>query len=246
MPEYLAPGVYVEETSFRSKSIEGVSTTTTGFVGPARYGPTNGDPVLVTSLGEFAQTFGDGQPLEFTAGVKTTNYLWHAARAFFEEGGKRLYVARVYRPKTGATGRATKTLPATGGGTKAVKIVARYPGSAGGLNVQLILEIGQNVVSRLDDPKSTAATKPKINAFSSALQDRDIVWITKAAVVPSPPVPPVPPVPMPPNTSIRRTTCASCWRRPPSVPARSSHDARYPGARADCGGDRRRRDRPAA
>ena len=39
MPEYLAPGVYVEEVSFRSKSIEGVSTTTTGFVGLARYGP---------------------------------------------------------------------------------------------------------------------------------------------------------------------------------------------------------------
>ena len=30
MPEYLAPGVYVEETSYRPKSIEGVSTTTTG------------------------------------------------------------------------------------------------------------------------------------------------------------------------------------------------------------------------
>jgi len=33
MPEYLAPGVFVEEVSFRAKSIEGVSTTTTGFVG---------------------------------------------------------------------------------------------------------------------------------------------------------------------------------------------------------------------
>ncbi len=39
MPEYLAPGVYVEEVSFRSKSIEGVSTSTAGFVGPARFGP---------------------------------------------------------------------------------------------------------------------------------------------------------------------------------------------------------------
>ena len=29
MPEYLAPGVYVEEVSFRSKSIEGVPTSTT-------------------------------------------------------------------------------------------------------------------------------------------------------------------------------------------------------------------------
>ena len=39
MPEYLAPGVFMEEVSYRSKSIEGVSTTTTGFVGPTRYGP---------------------------------------------------------------------------------------------------------------------------------------------------------------------------------------------------------------
>jgi len=33
MPEYLAPGVYIEETSFRPKTIEGVSTSTAGFVG---------------------------------------------------------------------------------------------------------------------------------------------------------------------------------------------------------------------
>jgi len=28
MPEYIAPGVYVEETSYRVKSIEGVNTST--------------------------------------------------------------------------------------------------------------------------------------------------------------------------------------------------------------------------
>jgi len=33
MPEYLSPGVYVEEVSFRAKSLEGVSTSTTGFTG---------------------------------------------------------------------------------------------------------------------------------------------------------------------------------------------------------------------
>ena len=38
MPEYLAPGVYVEETSYRSKAIEGVSTGTRGFVGSIRSG----------------------------------------------------------------------------------------------------------------------------------------------------------------------------------------------------------------
>ena len=44
MPEYLAPGVFVEETSFRAKSIEGVSTTTTGFIGAARFGPVALEP----------------------------------------------------------------------------------------------------------------------------------------------------------------------------------------------------------
>jgi ABC-type nitrate/sulfonate/bicarbonate transport system permease component len=33
VPEYLAPGIYVEETGYRSKAIEGVSTSTRGFPG---------------------------------------------------------------------------------------------------------------------------------------------------------------------------------------------------------------------
>src|ERR687884_160270 len=98
MPEYLAPGVYVEEVSFRNKSIEGVSTTTTGFVGPARYGPIDLEPEIITSLVEFQITYGDRQQLEFPNGVIIDNFLWHAARAFFEEGGKRLYVGRIFRP----------------------------------------------------------------------------------------------------------------------------------------------------
>jgi phage tail sheath protein FI len=102
MPEYLAPGVYVEEVSFRSKSIEGVSTTTTAFVGPCRYGPIDLDNELITSLEQFEEVYGDGQQLRWTiSGAATTvhNYLWHAARAFFAEGGKRLYVSRVRRPR---------------------------------------------------------------------------------------------------------------------------------------------------
>src|SRR4051795_12108054 len=98
MPEYLAPGVYVEETSFRAKSIEGVSTTTTGFIGPTRYGPLDIEPELITSLVEFERMFGDRQKLDFSDAPGTDNYMWHAVRAFFEEGGKRLYVSRPYRP----------------------------------------------------------------------------------------------------------------------------------------------------
>src|SRR5205085_11568364 len=69
MPEYLAPGVYVEEVSYRAKSIEGVSTTTTGFIGPARYGPIDMEPDIITSLGEFERVYGDRERLEFDTGT---------------------------------------------------------------------------------------------------------------------------------------------------------------------------------
>ena len=89
MPEYLSPGVYIEETSFRSKTIEGVSTSTAGFVGPTRYGPVSGAPVLVTSLAEYQRIFGDLEDLNFTDQANTqVGYLGHAARAFFEEGDR--------------------------------------------------------------------------------------------------------------------------------------------------------------
>src|SRR5258707_9307498 len=92
MPEYLAPGVYVEETWFRAKSIEGVSTTTTGFVGPCRYGPVIEPADVLTSLGEFERIYAGGGKLRFrqtngAASAETDNFLWHAARAFFTEGG---------------------------------------------------------------------------------------------------------------------------------------------------------------
>jgi phage tail sheath protein FI len=65
MPEYLAPGVYIEETSFRSKSIEGVSTSTAGFVGPARFGPISGEAELLTSFADFQRIYGGLEDLVF-------------------------------------------------------------------------------------------------------------------------------------------------------------------------------------
>ncbi len=97
MPEYLSPGVYIEETSYRTKTIEGVSTSTAGFVGPARFGPVSGPPVFVSSLADFQRIFGDLEDLNFTDQANPqVNYLAHAVRAFFEEGGRRLFVQRVF------------------------------------------------------------------------------------------------------------------------------------------------------
>jgi phage tail sheath protein FI len=45
-PEYLSPGVYVEEVSSGNKPIEAVSTSTVGFVGQSRKGPRQRSGVL--------------------------------------------------------------------------------------------------------------------------------------------------------------------------------------------------------
>ncbi len=89
MPEYLSPGVYIEETSFRGKPIEGVSTSTAGFVGRARAGD-EGRPTLVTSFAQFRREF--GEPFSNPSGLG--DYLGHGVRAFFENGGRRVYVVR--------------------------------------------------------------------------------------------------------------------------------------------------------
>lgn len=142
MPEYLAPGVYVEETSFRAKSIEGVATSTCGFVGQARYGPIKGLPELVTSYEDFKRLFGDNDLL-LLDGIPTLNHLAYAVRLFFENGGKRVYVSRLYSaPSVGATdvnadGIAEAVLIAGTGATDddRVSLRARFPGRAGNVQV---------------------------------------------------------------------------------------------------------------
>ena len=97
MPQYLAPGVYVEEVGGAVKPITGVPTSTAGFVGYCRRGPTLGKARLVTSFAAFAQRFGGAEDL-LLGGVAVTNHMAHAVRLFFENGGRRLYVARARQP----------------------------------------------------------------------------------------------------------------------------------------------------
>jgi phage tail sheath protein FI len=85
MPEYLAPGVYVEEISMGPKPIEGVSTSTAAFVGIAEKGPLD-EPTLITNPGDFTRTFG---------GYMKNSYLAYAVDGFFRNGGKRCYVVRI-------------------------------------------------------------------------------------------------------------------------------------------------------
>ncbi len=85
MPQYLSPGVYVEEVEAGSRPIEGVGTAVAAFIGLAAKGPAN-TPTLVTNWSQFAQTFG-----EFIPG----SYLAHAVYGYFLNGGGACYIVRI-------------------------------------------------------------------------------------------------------------------------------------------------------
>jgi hypothetical protein len=85
--EKLHPGVYIQEVPSGARPIEGVSTSTAAFIGKAEKGPLD-RAVMVTSFIEFQARYGAFLP---------DSYLAHAALQFFNNGGQRLYVARVAR-----------------------------------------------------------------------------------------------------------------------------------------------------
>jgi hypothetical protein len=137
MPEYLSPGVYVEEINTGPRPIEGVSTSTAGFVGETERGPTQ--PRLVTSWTDFRRWYGDyidQAPLN-----ATNHYLPYAVRGFFENGGQRLFVARV-------TGKAAPTASVS------------LPGAPGATVLRAIGPgpWGNNILVEIR--KASAATKP--------------------------------------------------------------------------------------
>jgi hypothetical protein len=85
MPEYLAPGVYIEEIERGPQPIEGVATSTAAFLGETLRGPTV--PWLVTSYSEYLRMFGDVYAPD--------KYLPYAVKTFFDNGGIRCYVTRI-------------------------------------------------------------------------------------------------------------------------------------------------------
>lgn len=92
MPEYLAPGVFVEEVPGGVKPIAGVSTSTIGMVGLTERGPVN-TTTLVTSFGNFIRVFGG--MLDHRVFTQNRNALPYAVQGAFDNGAGRIYVNRI-------------------------------------------------------------------------------------------------------------------------------------------------------
>ncbi len=103
MAEYLAPGVYVEEVDSGLKPMEGVSTSTAGFVGMTQRGKLRGTPEFVGSYMEFQRKFGGYLPKDQYG---ERRYLPMAVEQFFANGGSRCFVVRLLDEAGAATAQA--------------------------------------------------------------------------------------------------------------------------------------------
>ncbi|NHC13811.1 phage tail sheath family protein [Motilibacter deserti] len=117
MPQYLSPGVYIEETDGGSRPIEGVGTAVAAFIGLTASGPVN-VPTLVSNWTQFVDKFTDKAELQdiearqrrgaideqeaerlksrlhldpFEPGA----YLPHSVFGYFMNGGGNAYIVRV-------------------------------------------------------------------------------------------------------------------------------------------------------
>lgn len=165
MPEYIAPGGYVEETSSRSPAVESVATSTLGLVGATQYGPVphpadavlqvaddgrvpdrarrTAGPQVVTSFSEYQRLYGGldihGRPCQLAL----------AARGFFTNGGRRLYVQRVYRYPLTSVGNtdvaasfAHLDLPIRAA-APVLQWRARWPGSVGA-RIRVVVRVNRS------------------------------------------------------------------------------------------------------
>ncbi len=94
MPNYLSPGVYIEEVPAGSRPIEGVGTAIAAFVGVTAKGENN-KPTLVTNWGQFRTEFGD-----FVPGAYTPLSVY----TYFNNGGGACYIVRVGGPESNGNG----------------------------------------------------------------------------------------------------------------------------------------------
>jgi phage tail sheath protein FI len=136
MPEYLHPGVYIEEIERGPRPIEGVATSTAAFLGETERGPTR--PRMVTSYTEYRRWFG---------GVfGSDKYMPYAISGFFDNGGKRVFVCRI----------VTSPAATANGAFNDLAVQAVGPGVWGN---NVFVEI-KNSTTTIPDPNNPGSANP--------------------------------------------------------------------------------------
>lgn len=100
----------MEEYDSGATPMQGVSTSTAGFVGLAERGPVIGQPQLVTSFADYTRMYGGYLS---KAGYGDARYLPYAVEQFFMNGGARAYIMRAVPGDAKAASLTTGVLRVT-------------------------------------------------------------------------------------------------------------------------------------
>lgn len=112
------PGVYVEELPSGVRTITGVSTSVTAFIGKAKRGPVN-RAVRVQSFAGFERRFG---------GLSAESELSYAVRQFFLNGGAEAWIVRI---ALNAVAASTQPVLQNSANADVLSLTALEQGSAG-------------------------------------------------------------------------------------------------------------------
>jgi uncharacterized protein len=119
MPAALTyPGVYIQEVPSGVRTITGVATSITAFVGRAAAGPTD-EPTMLTSFADYERRFG---------GLDVASPMSYAVRDFYLNGGTMALIVRVVHDDAST---ATITLQGVGSPSDDLVLDASSPGEWG-------------------------------------------------------------------------------------------------------------------
>lgn len=173
MAEYLSPGVYVEEFESGGKPMEGVGTSTAGFIGLAERGPIEGVPQLVTNFADFKRKYG-GYLSENEFGEY--RFLAYAVEHFFINGGSRAFISRV---APGDAKCASGNVPAA---APVLAIWAKNPGVWGN-NINIVITPSSKAKTQILEILETAGGKRYHVKNSVGFQAGDIIMYSDKTTV---------------------------------------------------------------
>lgn len=182
MPEYLSPGVYVEEIDTGSKPIEGVSTSTAGMVGLTERGPAN-VPTLVTNAGDYSDTFGGLLDRDEFGGL---GYLPNAVDGFFRNGGRRLYVTRIESAGAARSDLMLHNRGELGGGATAPPTALLLGAAAGATDAVIMDAAGIAAADHVRIGDGSHAEWRVVSAIAATAQN---LIVSQPLGKPSPPAP---------------------------------------------------------
>lgn len=165
MAEYLSPGVYVEEFDSGGKPMEGVGTSTAGFIGLAERGPAEGVPQLVTNFADFKRKYGNYLSENEYGEYR---FLAYAVEHFFVNGGSRCFVSRV-APQDAKC--AKSSVPAQ---KPVLEIEARNPGLWGD-SMSIVVTPSSKAKTQILEEIQTADGKKYSVKSSAGFNDGDVV-----------------------------------------------------------------------